>query len=138
MPLPNDVIVYPGHGQGSACGKNMSKETFDTLGNQKATNYALRADMTKEEFIKEVTTGLVAPPQYFPKNAVMNKMGYTSFDDVMSQGLNFLSIVDFKAEMQKKAPSSLIRAIIQSLQLDLFLNRYSLALTTISLLGWVC
>ena len=102
MPLPNDVIVYPGHGQGSACGKNMSKETFDTLGNQKATNYALRADMTKEEFIKEVTTGLVAPPQYFPKNAVMNKMGYTSFDDVMSQGLNFLSIVDFKAEMQKE------------------------------------
>jgi len=102
MPLPNDVIVYPGHGQGSACGKNMSKETFDTLGNQKATNYALRADMTKEEFIKEVTTGLVAPPQYFPKNAVMNKMGYTSFDDVMSQGLNFLSIADFKAEMQKE------------------------------------
>ncbi len=102
MPLPEDVIVYPGHGQGSACGKNMSKETTDTLGNQKRTNYALRADMGKEEFIKEVITGLVAPPQYFPKNAVMNKMGYESFDNVLEQGMKFLSVDEFKAAMEKE------------------------------------
>jgi hydroxyacylglutathione hydrolase len=68
MTLPDEVIVYPAHGAGSACGKNMSKETFDTLGHQKATNYALRANMTKAEFVKEVTTGLMPPPAYFPLN----------------------------------------------------------------------
>ncbi|MCC5920149.1 MAG: MBL fold metallo-hydrolase [Cyclobacteriaceae bacterium] len=87
MTLPDDVIVYPGHGAGSACGKNMSKETTDSLGNQKANNYALRADMTKEEFIKEVTAGLTAPPQYFGANVAMNKSGYQSFDKVKEQGL---------------------------------------------------
>lgn len=96
MTLPDDVIVYPGHGAGSACGKNMSKETWDTLGHQKETNYALRADMSKEEFVKEVTSGLVAPPQYFPKNAVMNKMGYESIDDVMNRGLNGLTVDEFE------------------------------------------
>lgn len=85
MPLEDEVIVYPGHGAGSACGKNMSKETIDTLGNQKKVNYALQP-MSKEEFIKEVTKGLMPPPQYFPKNAVMNKMGYESFDDILEQG----------------------------------------------------
>lgn len=102
MPLPDNLIVYPGHGQGSACGKNMSSEMYDTLGNQKKTNYALRADMSKEEFIREVTTGLVAPPQYFPKNAVMNKMGYSSFDDVLSKGMTFLSAKEFKAAMENE------------------------------------
>ena len=72
MPLGDEVIVYPGHGAGSACGKMMSKETMDTLGNQKKYNYALREDMSQEEFVKEVTDGLVDPPQYFPKNAVLN------------------------------------------------------------------
>ena len=86
MVLEDEVIVYPGHGAGSACGKNMSKETFDTLGNQKATNYALRADMTREEFIKEVTDGLATPPQYFPKNVAMNKLGYEDIDTVMEKG----------------------------------------------------
>jgi hydroxyacylglutathione hydrolase len=86
MTLPDDVIVYPAHGAGSACGKNMSSETWDTLGNQKATNYALRADMTKEEFIKEVTEGLLPPPQYFAKNAKINKTGYDSIDEVMERG----------------------------------------------------
>ncbi|HRW74849.1 MAG: rhodanese-like domain-containing protein [Saprospiraceae bacterium] len=86
MTLPDDVIVYPAHGAGSACGKNMSSETWDTLGNQKRTNYALRADMTKQEFITEVTTGLMAPPQYFAKNAAMNKKGYESIDVVMERG----------------------------------------------------
>jgi len=90
LPLENDVIVYPGHGAGSACGKKMSKETFATLGHQKEFNYALKAQ-TKDQFIKEVTTGLAAPPQYFPKNAMMNKMGYESIDKVMEQGSKALS-----------------------------------------------
>jgi len=94
FPLADDVIVYPGHGAGSACGKNMSKETVDTLGHQKQVNYALRA-LTKEEFIKEVTDGLVAPPQYFPKNAVLNKTGYQSFDDVFTKGMTSLSLDAF-------------------------------------------
>ena len=87
LTLEDDVIVYPGHGAGSACGKNMSKETTDTLGNQKKFNYALRKDMGKEEFIKEVTEGLVDPPQYFPKNVAMNKAGYDSFDLILDKGL---------------------------------------------------
>lgn len=86
MPLADDIIVYPAHGAGSACGKNMSKETKDTLGNQKQTNYALRADMSREAFIKEVTDGLTPPPAYFPLNVKMNKEGYDSIDDVMQRG----------------------------------------------------
>ena len=97
MPLNDDVIVYPGHGSGSACGKKMSKDTWGYLGDQKKFNYALRPDMTKEEFVKEVLTGLVAPPQYFPKNAVMNKMGYESIDNVLKRGLTPLSVRAFKA-----------------------------------------
>lgn len=101
MPLSDDIIVYPGHGAGSACGKNMSAETTDTLGNQKRFNYALRADMTREEFIKEVTTGLVEPPQYFPKNAVMNKMGYESFDEVLSRGAVALDADTFENVVER-------------------------------------
>jgi glyoxylase-like metal-dependent hydrolase (beta-lactamase superfamily II)/rhodanese-related sulfurtransferase len=97
MPLSDDVIVYPGHGAGSACGKKMSADTWGYLGDQKKFNYALRADMSKEEFVKEVTTGLVDPPQYFPKNAVMNKMGYQSIDEVRDRGLQKLSVRAFKA-----------------------------------------
>jgi glyoxylase-like metal-dependent hydrolase (beta-lactamase superfamily II)/rhodanese-related sulfurtransferase len=91
MPLADDIVVYPAHGAGSACGKNMSKETTDTLGNQKKTNYALRANMTKEEFIKEVTTGLVAPPAYFPLNVMLNIQGYESIDKVLERGQHSLS-----------------------------------------------
>lgn len=91
MTLPDEVIVYPGHGAGSACGKNMSKETWDTLGRQKQNNYALRADMSKEEFIREVTAGLMPPPQYFAKNAKMNKSGYDSIDNVLERGATPLS-----------------------------------------------
>ena len=91
MPLSNDIIVYPAHGAGSACGKNMSKETMDSLGHQKQTNYALRADMTKDEFIKEVTAGLVEPPAYFPLNVMLNIQGYESIDKVLARGLNGLS-----------------------------------------------
>ncbi|AUS06101.1 MBL fold metallo-hydrolase [Pseudotamlana carrageenivorans] len=86
MPLPDDTIVYPAHGAGSACGKNLSKETVGVLGEQKKTNYALRADMTKAEFVKEVLDGIAPPPQYFAKNAMMNKSGYDAFETVLKQG----------------------------------------------------
>jgi hydroxyacylglutathione hydrolase len=97
MPLADDVIVYPAHGAGSACGKNMMKETVDTLGNQKQMNYALRADMSKEEFIEEVTHGLVAPPQYFPLNVQMNKEGYEDLDQILKRGTQALSPKAFEA-----------------------------------------
>ncbi|SOE23022.1 Glyoxylase, beta-lactamase superfamily II [Spirosomataceae bacterium TFI 002] len=97
MPLADDITVYPAHGAGSACGKNMMKETVDTLGNQKAMNYALRADMTKDEFIKEVTDGLLPPPAYFPLNVQMNKEGYESFDKVLAKGNVALSPKAFEA-----------------------------------------
>ncbi|MEL7219663.1 MAG: MBL fold metallo-hydrolase [Bacteroidota bacterium] len=86
IPLADEVIVYPGHGAGSACGKHLSKDTWGYLGDQKKTNYALRADMTREVFVREVTAGLTPPPQYFGKNAMMNKGGYASFDQVMEHG----------------------------------------------------
>lgn len=91
MPLNDEIIVYPAHGAGSACGKNMSKETFDTLGNQKRSNYALRSDMTKEEFIIEVTDGLQPPPGYFGQNVAMNKLGYQPYEKVLSRGLTPLN-----------------------------------------------
>lgn len=89
-PLADDVIVYPAHGAGSACGKSMSKETFDTLGHQKEVNYALKA-ATKEQFIREVTDGILPPPQYFAKNAAMNKGGYERIDTIYKKGLVALS-----------------------------------------------
>ncbi|TKC07318.1 MBL fold metallo-hydrolase [Pedobacter frigoris] len=95
LTLPDDVLVYPAHGAGSACGKNMSKETFDTLGHQKEVNYALKAT-TKDQFVKEVTDGILPPPQYFAKNAAMNKHGYESFDDVYEKGSNPLSAENFE------------------------------------------
>ncbi len=95
MPLEDDIIVYPAHGAGSACGKNMSKETFDTLGNQKKTNYALQ-EMTQEQFIKEVTDGLLPPPAYFPENVMLNIKGYESLDVVMDRGMRALSAQEFE------------------------------------------
>ncbi|MBO6632822.1 MAG: MBL fold metallo-hydrolase, partial [Psychroserpens sp.] len=97
MPLPDHLIVYPNHGAGSACGKNMSKETTDTLGNQKKVNYALRADMSKEEFIAELIDGLTEPPGYFPQNVMMNIKGYESFDNIMSKSHTPLSSKAFEA-----------------------------------------
>lgn len=97
MPLPDDLIVYPSHGAGSACGKNMSKETTDTLGNQKKANYALRADMTREEFIKELLDGLGTPPAYFPQNVMMNIQGYESLDQVIEKSLKPLKPNEFEA-----------------------------------------
>ncbi len=95
MKLPDDIIVYPNHGAGSACGKNMSKETFDTLGNQKKTNYALQ-EMTKEEFIESVLTGLKPPPSYFPNNVRMNKSVNTSIDSILEKGTTPLDAETFK------------------------------------------
>ena len=96
MTLADDVIVYPAHGAGSACGKNLSKETVGTIGNQKETNYALRANMTKDEFIKEVTDGLLPPPAYFPLNVKLNKEGYENIDDVIKNSAKPLSAEEFE------------------------------------------
>ncbi len=101
LKLPDDIIVYPAHGKGSACGKNMSDRTYDTLGNQKKTNYALRA-RTKEEFIKDVLDGLLPPPQYFPKNAVLNKMGpQKSIDEIIAEGGTPLSVEAFERRVKE-------------------------------------
>ncbi|MDO8999562.1 MAG: MBL fold metallo-hydrolase [Bacteroidota bacterium] len=103
MPLPDDVIVYPAHGAGSACGKNMSKETFDTLGNQKKTNYALQ-NISKEDFIKELTTDILPAPQYFAKNAFLNKKGYKNYSDVLSDSVKGLSVKEFEEAIHAIKP----------------------------------
>ena len=102
MPLNDDIVIYPAHGAGSACGKKMSKETFDSLGNQKKTNYALREDMTKKEFIKEVLEGLNPPPEYFPSNVKLNKEGYEPLDKILSRSINELTVIDFKKNVNVK------------------------------------
>jgi len=101
MTLADDVIVYPAHGAGSACGKNMSKETVSTIGEQKANNYALRADMTEQEFVNEVTDGLLPPPGYFGMNVAMNKKGYESFESVLNNGMRALSPEVFEAAAEE-------------------------------------
>ncbi|WP_075341872.1 MBL fold metallo-hydrolase [Tenacibaculum agarivorans] len=97
MILEDDVVVYPAHGAGSACGKHLSKETVSTIGDQKKTNYALRANMTKEEFIKEVTDGLLPPPDYFPLNVKLNKEGYESIDKIIQKGTKALDVHEFES-----------------------------------------
>lgn len=99
MPLSDDIKVYPAHGAGSACGKSMMKITVDTLGNQKKMNYALRADMTKDEFINEVTDGLMSAPAYFPLNVKLNKEGYDHVNEVMEKGMRALSADEFEKLM---------------------------------------
>jgi rhodanese-related sulfurtransferase len=96
MTLADDVIVYPAHGAGSACGKNLSKETIGNIGHQKETNYALRADMTKDEFVKEVTEGLLPPPAYFPLNVKLNKEGYQDIEDIIKNSAKPLSVKEFE------------------------------------------
>ena len=103
MPLADDVIVYPAHGAGSACGKNLSSDTFSTLGEQKKSNYALNPEMTREAFIKELTTDLPPMAQYMPKNAAINKTGYDSIDDVLERGQKALSLEQFEAEVANGA-----------------------------------
>lgn len=97
MPLSDELIVYPNHGAGSACGKNMSRETTDTLGHQKQVNYALNPSLSKQQFIKEILSGLVPPPGYFPKNVLLNIKGYESFDDVLERGARPLTVSEFEA-----------------------------------------
>lgn len=96
MPLSDDLIVYPNHGAGSACGKNMSKETTDTLGNQKKTNYALNPDFTEDQFVDAILTGLTTPPQYFPKNVLMNIQGYDSLDSILEKGQKAYDVNTFE------------------------------------------
>lgn len=96
LPLNDDVIVYPAHGAGSSCGKNMSKETYSTLGEQKKSNYALQNDLSKEDFIRELTEGLLPPPQYFGMNVALNKSGYDRIDEVIKRGLSPINIQRFK------------------------------------------
>jgi glyoxylase-like metal-dependent hydrolase (beta-lactamase superfamily II)/rhodanese-related sulfurtransferase len=103
MPLADDVIVYPAHGAGSSCGKNLGSETFSTIGIQKQTNYALQPQ-TKEDFIIAVTDGLTAPPQYFPINAKINKEGYESLDTVLANGLKALTVAAFKEQITTFEP----------------------------------
>jgi glyoxylase-like metal-dependent hydrolase (beta-lactamase superfamily II)/rhodanese-related sulfurtransferase len=107
MTLPDSITVYPAHGAGSACGKNMSKETTDTLGNQKQTNYALRKDMTENEFIHEVTNGLLPPPSYFGMNVTLNKSGYESYETVLNRGMKALTLSEFE-ELTKDSEVLLI------------------------------
>ena len=102
MPLNDDVLVYPAHGAGSACGKNLSDETVSTIGEQKKSNYALRSDMTKDEFIKEVTNGLDPPPNYFPLNVKMNKEGYDDLDKIILSGTTPLDPNSFENIVKKK------------------------------------
>ncbi len=101
MPLPDEIIVYPAHGAGSACGKNMMKQTVDTLGNQKKVNYALRTDMSREQFIREVTAGLLPPPKYFPLNVKLNREGYEDIADVLERGNTALSPDAFEAAVNE-------------------------------------
>jgi hydroxyacylglutathione hydrolase len=96
MPLSDDLIVYPNHGAGSACGKNMSKETTDTLGNQKKTNYALNPELTEDQFVKEILSGLAPPPQYFPKNVMINIQGYENLETVLERGSKALNPAAFE------------------------------------------
>jgi len=104
LPLPDDLVVYPGHGAGSACGKNMSKETTDTLGHQKATNYALNPSLGKREFIKAVLHGLTPPPAYFPQDVIMNVRGYESFDDILFRSMKALTPDHFEKTMRAHHP----------------------------------
>jgi len=102
MPLEDDIILYPAHGAGSACGKNMSKETIGTLGDQKSSNYALRSDMSKEEFVIEVLKGIGSPPPYFTENILLNKTGYRDLDEILSKSNTPLSVQLFEELAQKK------------------------------------
>lgn len=103
LPLHDNIMVYPGHGAGSACGKNLGAQRYDTLGHQRRNNYALRPGLTKDQFIREVTAGLTPPPGYFPANVIMNKKGYTSFEKVLSKGQKALSPAAFEAAMKETA-----------------------------------
>jgi len=119
MPLADDIVIYPAHGAGSACGKNMSTETTDTLGHQKQTNYALRRGLTKQRFINEVTTGLMPPPAYFPANVMLNKQGYESIDTIIKRGRRALTPSGFDAAANETGA-----LVIDTRDADVFLKGF--------------
>jgi hydroxyacylglutathione hydrolase len=128
FPLADDVIVYPAHGPGSSCGKNLGPHTFSTIGEEKKTNYALKA-ATKSEFIKEVTDGIAAPPSYFPINARINKEGYDSLEEVLQQGMRALSVGQFKEIMNDET------VILDTRRAEIFTNGYVPGSVSIGLEG---
>ena len=111
MTLNDDVIIYPGHGEGSSCGKDLSSETIGTLGDQKKTNYALREDMTKDEFIREVLDGLLDPPKYFPDNVMLNKRGYDESDEIIDRSLKALTADEVDSRLMEKITILDVRSV---------------------------
>ena len=111
MTLSDDVIIYPGHGEGSSCGKDLSSETIGTLGDQKRTNYALREKMTKDEFIKEVLDGLLDPPKYFPDNVMLNKEGYDESDEIINRSLKALTAEEVASRLKEKITILDVRSV---------------------------
>ena len=111
MTLNDDVIIYPGHGEGSSCGKDLSSETIGTLGDQKKTNYALRENMTKDEFIREVLGGLLDPPKYFPDNVMLNKKGYDESDEIIERSFNALTPSKVESRLNEKITILDVRSV---------------------------
>ena len=111
MTLNDDVIIYPGHGEGSSCGKDLSSETIGTLGDQKKTNYALREDMTKDEFIRDVLNGLLDPPKYFPDNVMLNKKGYDESDEIIDRSLKALTANEVDSRFKEKITILDVRSV---------------------------
>ena len=111
MTLNDDVIIYPGHGEGSSCGKDLSSETIGTLGDQKKTNYALRENMTKDEFIREVLDGLLDPPKYFPDNVMLNKEGYDESDEIIERSFNALTPSQVESRIKEKITILDVRSV---------------------------
>ena len=111
MTLSDDVIIYPGHGEGSSCGKDLSSETIGTLGDQKRTNYALRENMTKDEFIREVLDGLLDPPKYFPDNVMLNKEGYDESDEIINRSFNSLTAKEVNNVLKEKVTILDVRSV---------------------------
>ena len=111
MTLSDDVIVYPGHGEGSSCGKDLSSETIGKLGDQKRTNYALRENMTKDEFIREVLDGLLDPPKYFPDNVMLNKEGYDESDEIINRSFNSLTSMEVNNMLKEKVTILDVRSV---------------------------
>ncbi len=111
MTLSDDVIIYPGHGEGSSCGKDLSSETIGKLGDQKRTNYALREDMTKDEFIREVLDGLLDPPKYFPDNVMLNKEGYDESDEIINRSFNSLTAKEVNNMLKEKVTILDVRSV---------------------------
>jgi hypothetical protein len=124
--LDENILIYPAHGAGSACGKNMMKETVDTLANQKLVNYALNGKLNKDEFINELTNDLANPPEYFPSNVMLNQDGYDDFDSILENSLRSISIKDFKNLMQNDDTIILDVRDQKISKMDLFLGLYLL------------